>query len=596
MTGLPSSWVLCAIGDVLTPVEMTGKDEPDREIWYVDISSIDNRSNRITDPKRLQLSEAPSRARQKIVVGDVLFSTVRPYLRKIAAVDAKYDGEIASTGFAVLRGATGIDPRYLFYKAISHDFVSALTGEQYGVSYPAVKEEQVKAQPLELAPTNGQRRIVEKIEAMFDEIDKGVESLQTARIILGLYRQSLLKSAFEGHLTADWRAQNADKLETPETLIARLEAERDACYKAALYSWQEALAQWRADGEEGKKPSKPKRVEDIKPQHIPNDMCPNFPKDWGAKRFGDLNLTVSDGPFGSNLKTSDYTDSGVRVIRLENIGYGEFLEEKQSFISEEKYETIKKHSVYPGTIVVSSFVTDAVRSCIVPQSIPLAINKADCFAAVLNSEQTVTKFAAFYLRSPQVFDQVEDLVHGVGRPRINTTQLKELHFPICPPAEQAEVVQLLNAQLDAADALEVEIDAALTRADALRQSILKKAFSGQLVPQDPEDEPAAVLLERIKVENAEREQAAKRHRKSAPSFSRKARRTTLTDLIEVLEQQKDWMSASKAAQELGIGDGSSSDDVEAFYRQLKDYFEGGAIEVERRGDEDWLRLAKVEAS
>lgn len=70
----------------------------------------------------------------------------------------------------------------------------------------------------------------------------------------------------------------------------------------------------------------------------------------------------------------------------------------------------------------------------------------------------------------------------------------------------------------------------------------------------------------------------------------------MTDLIEVLEEQKSWISAAKAAQELGIGDGSTSDDVEAFYLQLKDFVEDGAINVERRGNEDWLRLAKTEVS
>ena len=70
----------------------------------------------------------------------------------------------------------------------------------------------------------------------------------------------------------------------------------------------------------------------------------------------------------------------------------------------------------------------------------------------------------------------------------------------------------------------------------------------------------------------------------------------MTDLLDVLEKQKSWISAAKAAQELGIGDGSTSDDVEAFYRQLKDFVEVGEIEVERRGDEDWLRLAKAEVS
>ncbi|MGE9294973.1 MAG: hypothetical protein ACQKBV_01600 [Puniceicoccales bacterium] len=88
-------------------------------------------------------------------------------------------------------------------------------------------------------------------------------------------------------------------------------------------------------------------------------------------------------------------------------------------------------------------------------------------------------------------------------------------MPICSQAEQAEIVRILDARLEAADALEAEIDAALTRADALRQSILKKAFSGRLVPQDPEDEPASVLLERIK---AERRNASQKKRKFIPKL------------------------------------------------------------------------------
>jgi type I restriction enzyme S subunit len=411
-------------------------------------------------------------------------------------------------GLAAVSPLGGIPNRFVLWGLREKE--DELAKGATGSTFAAISKSDVVSILFKLPPLNEQRRIVEKIEAMFDEIDKGIESLHTARTALGLYRQSLLKSAFEGRLTADWRAQNTDKLEAPETLLARIQKARNARYKAALDDWQQALAQWRADGEKGKKPAKPKRFTDIKPQHIPKSICPNFANSWGAIRFGNLNLTVSDGPFGSNLKTSDYTETGIRVIRLENIGYGEFIEEKRSFISEDKYETIKKHSVYPGTIMVSSFVTDAVRSCMLPKSIPIAINKADCFAAVLAGEQVVTKFAAYYLQSPQVFDQVEDLVHGVGRPRINTTQLKELHFPVCSLDEQVEIVGRLDARLEAADKLEAEIDAALTRANALRQSILKKAFSGKLVPQDPADEPASALLARIK---AERDKAPKTRRR-----------------------------------------------------------------------------------
>ena len=251
-------------------------------------------------------------------------------------------------------------------------------------------------------------------------------------------------------------------------------------------------------GEKGNKPAKPRRPRNFKPQYISNKNKPDRPQDWGCTHLGELNVVISDGPFGSNLKTSDYTESGVRVIRLENIGYGVFLGEKLSFISHEKFETIKKHSVFPGTIVLSSFVTGGIRSCIVPDSISIAINKADCFSVVLEGVETNTEFLGYFLQSRLAFKQLDGLVHGVGRPRINTTQLKELYIPICSSAEQTEVVRILDRHLESTRALEAEIDAGLAHAVMLRQSTLKKAFSGELVPQDPNDEPASVLLERIR--------------------------------------------------------------------------------------------------
>jgi type I restriction enzyme S subunit len=506
MTGLPQGWASVKFSDFGTWIGGGTPSKANPRFWNGPIpwvSPKDMKTKVIRETiDGITEDAVENSAAKRVPLGSVLIVTRSGILAHTLPVAVTAVESTLNQDLKALALPDGILSDFIAWGLRAFEQRILDTCRKGGTTVHSIEMPRLGAFEFPIAPTNEQRRIVEKIEAQFDEIDKGVESLKTAKTTLGLYRQSLLRSAFEGRLTADWRARNADKLEAPETLLARIQAERETRYKAALDAWQKALAAWRAGGEKGRKPAKPKRQADITAQHIPEEACPDFPSDWGTVRFGDLNLTVSDGPFGSNLKTSDYTETGVRVIRLENIGYGEFLEEKRSFISVEKYETIKKHSVYPRTIVVSSFVTDAVRSCIVPKSIPLAINKADCFAAVLQGEHTNTSFAAYYLQSPQVFDQVEDLIHGVGRPRINTTQLKELHFPICSPAEQAEIVRLLDARLDAADALEAEIDAALSRAEALRQSILKKAFSGRLVPQDPTDEPAAALLERIKAGRA----------------------------------------------------------------------------------------------
>ena len=258
-TLLPLGWSECSIGQVTLPVSKTDpKNDPNRQIDYIDISSIDNSRHVIGRVKQYRLEDAPSRARQIVCTGDVLFATVRPYLRNISAVPNDYDQQIASTGFSVLRPAKGVCPAFLFYKVISRDFVNALSGMQYGVSYPAVKDEQVRDQPLWLPPTEEQRRIVAKIEELFSELDKGVESLKTARALLKVYRQAVLKHAFEGKLTAQWREENKDKLEKPEQLLARIKQERETRYERQLKEWKAAVRTWESGAKRGRKPNKPR--------------------------------------------------------------------------------------------------------------------------------------------------------------------------------------------------------------------------------------------------------------------------------------------------------------------------------------------------
>ena len=356
---------------------------------------------------------------------------------------------------------------------------------------------------IPLPPLPEQKRIVAKIEELFSELEAGEESLRVARGQLGVYRQSLLKQAFEGKLTALWRAQNPEKLESPASLLARIQSARQARYEEELKDWARELKQWEKSSQDEKLPSKPRRPQEV--QFPTSDQIENLselPTPWAWISVANCAVEISDGPFGSNLKSDDYVGSGVRVVRLENVGAGEFIEDKESFISPEKYQKLKRHTVHPGDIVVASFINDAVRAALIPPSIEYAVNKADCFQVhcfgdTISSDYLVRCFGARYF-----FKQLEQLVHGVGRPRINTTQLGEALVPLCSLPEQQEIVRLLDEQFVVIERNEREIDAALKRSEALRQAILHRAFTGRLVPQDLADEPASLLLARLRTELA----------------------------------------------------------------------------------------------
>jgi len=197
---LPDGWVWVKLGPICDDViKVQPKDKPDVKFTYLDIASINNSINKITSPKYYLGVDAPSRARQLVKTGDILFSTVRTYLKNIALVEREYDGQIASTGFCVIRPII-VYNKYIFTLIFHKDFLNSLSKIQRGTSYPAVRNSDVFNQFIPLPPIEEQKKIIEECSRLFsitDEIDFIIESeLKRSQSL----RQSILKRAFEGKL------------------------------------------------------------------------------------------------------------------------------------------------------------------------------------------------------------------------------------------------------------------------------------------------------------------------------------------------------------------------------------------------------------
>lgn len=197
---LPGNWEWVKIGYLLCEV---AKKDPKREgikkFTYLDISSIDNKARRITDPKIYKGVEAPSRARQIVKTNDILFSTVRTYLKNIAVVDEIYNDQIASTGFCVMRCCGIINSRLLFRFVSSDVFIDRLNGFQRGISYPAVKTSDLLEQPIPLPPLPEQKEIVPILENLLDHEDEAKVLIDMEEEI-DLLEKSILSKAFRGEL------------------------------------------------------------------------------------------------------------------------------------------------------------------------------------------------------------------------------------------------------------------------------------------------------------------------------------------------------------------------------------------------------------
>lgn len=360
---------------------------------------------------------------------------------------------------------------------------------------PGLNRDHAYSEKVSLPPLAEQQRIVTKIEELFSELDKGVENLRTAQQQLKVYRQALLKHAFEGKLTAGWRAQNPDKLESADTLQPRIQQEREARY-------QQHLQEWEANCKTGSKPKAPKPLPPLTAEE--QAELPGLPEGWGWVQLEAL-ITSLDQGWSPKCENHQAFGDGWGVIKTTAIQHGQFLEHQNKALPNAFAPRIQ-HQLNAGDILITR-AGPRVRvgvCCLVRK---VSQNLMNCDKAYrIRSLETLCQasYLEGVLNSPRILDELERVKSGINDSGVNLNQgaFLKLAIPLCSAFEQQVVLAELEQKLSVLDQLEQTITHSLQQAEALRQSILKKAFSGQLVPQDPNDEPANVLLERIRAERA----------------------------------------------------------------------------------------------
>lgn len=356
----------------------------------------------------------------------------------------------------------GIAPRYLAYFLRSAAQFILHECSKDGTTVDSIEAGRLMQVPVPIpVERSRQEAITARIDALFAEIDEGEAALAEVRAGVETYRKALLKAAVTGELTADWRQHNPPT-ETGEQLLQRILADR--------------RARWHTDPKNARKKYK-------EPAGPETDGLPELPEGWVwatvEQTRSHETSAISDGPFGSNLKSVHYRDAGPRVVRLQNIGKNGIFVNVSSHISSEHFATLERHHVQSDDLVVAILGSPLPRAVILPKDIGPALVKADCIKVRLDSNIS-TKFVWMWINSLIVHHFFSHDVKGVGRPRIGMTQIKNMPVPV-PSTE--EVVQI-NARV--ADGLTL-VDSTLSqhlewgeKLSQLRQSILAAAFRGEL--------------------------------------------------------------------------------------------------------------------
>lgn len=521
MTELPDGWAMAKLAKITSDAaqHIPAQDEL---FTYIDIGSIDRETKRIATPQVLLGKDAPSRARKKVVKGDTLVSMTRPNLNAVAQVPAELDGQIASTGFDVLRPLNGIDPRWLSYLVRTEDFVSTMTDLVQGALYPAVRSKDIRSYEAPIAPAKEQVRIADQLDTLLARVNACNDHLDAIPGILKRFRQAVLTAAVTGRLTEEWRGdfgsqkgqQSDDLWNIPE-----------------VWRWAEAKNECGFITK-GTTPSKEK-------MQSGSGQVP-FIKVYNLGFTGALDFTVDP----------TYVDTQTHTVEL------------------------KRSIVLPGDVLMNIVGPPLGKVSVVPDThAEWNINQA--IARFRPGPNLRSEFLAYCLLSVGLVDHATAQSKATaGQWNLTLEICRSLPIPVPPLEEQDEIVLRLKRYMTLADEIEARCSAFCGYTQRLAPQVLAKAFRGDLVEQDPNDEPASALLVRLGSQRTASSPDKKPRRPSQPRTTRAPAEASSMTKSRQDEDVKDQPYLAGHLRRLGVPTTAQSLFKEAelpvadFYKQL----------------------------
>lgn len=494
--GLPQGWDKTTINELAEIVtkgsspNWQGFDYTSEGIVFVRSQNVGWGKLDLSDVAYLPQSFNEKEKKSVLKANDVLVNIVGASIGRIALANPAVEGGNVNQAVSVVRlFKSAFLPQLLVQYLLSPEAQARIHFEKVDVARANVSLEDIKSFPVPFPPLAEQRRIVAKIEELFTKLDAGVASLKAAKKQLKRYRQSVLKAAVEGELTREWRENHKEELEPASVLLERILKERRAKWEA------DQLAKMQA---QGKPPKDDKWKAKYQEPDAPKiSTLPKIPPNWTWGTFQQVSNRVTVG-FVGPMK-DEYVSTGIPFLRGQNVRENRYDPNGLKFISQQFHERIIKSKLLPNDLVVVRSGSVGV-ACVIPES----FEEANCSDLVIVQQPRAIQphFGAYYMNSTARSRVTSEQV-GMALTHFNTQSMAEMPVPIPPMAEQQQIVAEVERRLSVTDGIEATLDAELKRAERLRQSILKRAFEGKLVPQDPNDEPASTLLERIRAERAQ---------------------------------------------------------------------------------------------
>jgi len=474
LSALPQGWVRTNIGEITSvdsgigfPEIYQGKKDGDFPFYKVmDISKTVKKGGiyLTKSDNYISLKDFEALKAKLIKKDSLVFAKIGAAIalnrRAILSSDALVDNNI----MAVNSDSKNLDGKYLYYF-----FLTKKLGElSRATTVPSIRKSDVENISMPLPPFKEQHRIVTKIEELLTQLDAGVASLKKVQAQLKRYRQAVLKAAFDGRLTQEWREEHKGEIEPADALVDRINKARK---KIAF----------------GKNDETPVDITDLPP----------LPDNWRWIRLD--NITHIKGGITKNSKRIVENGRLVPYLRVANVQNG-YLDLNEMKSIEANEAEIRDLSLKFGDILFTEGGDrDKLgRGWIWQDEIPECIYQNHIFRARFYLNEISPKYVSWFGNTHSERYFMKKGKQTTNLASISLTQLRAFPVALPPVEEQQTIVSEIERYFSQIDHLENTITTSLRQAESLRQSILKRAFEGKLVPQNPDDEPASILLERIK--------------------------------------------------------------------------------------------------
>ena len=442
-------------------------------------------------------------------------------------------------------------PQYGFYYCQTLE--NWLNKQASATTIPIVNKSKFSQAPFILPPYNEQIRIADKIDELFSELDNGIEELETAQTKLELYRQSLLKSAVEGELSKEWRESQTEASETGEQLLARILKERRERWE------QEKRKEFAEKGKTLPKNWLEKYPEPVQPDIV---NLPQLSEGWVWATLSQVGW-LDRGKSQHRPRNAPHLYGGdYPFIQTSDIRYADtFIESYEKTYSE---AGLAQSRLWPIGTMCITIAANIGHTAI--------MGFEGCFPDSLvgfltTSNDVSVRYIEFFMRTSQ--QKLEDEAPATAQKNINLDILSKVVLPLPPFKEQVYLVEVLDNQLEKLQLQNETIKNSIESITKQKLNILKQAFNGKLVTQDTNDEPALVLLERIQ-QQRETEALTKKatpKKRSTPKVKKEV--SMSKTILEILQQQSDWILGQKLATAFGLNGNSKIEEIEQFYEQLR---------------------------